>query len=106
MWQRSLMPHLLEQGKCWNVQRQNGEAQTSLSQTMFQAVFTELISRTGKLDITKKRRTCRVLEGERNPERAPQVAVLVLVPGSQGFAAKPEDTVDVRQCLSDAYPEW
>ena len=50
----SLMPSLLELGKQWNTQRQAGETTTSLRQTMFQAVFTELITRASKLNLTAK----------------------------------------------------
>ena len=50
----SLMPSLLELGKKWNARKQAGETTTSLRQTMFQAVFTKLITRAGKLNLTAK----------------------------------------------------
>ena len=50
----SLMPSLLELGKKWNAQKQGGKVTTSLRQTMFQAVFTELITRAGKLNLAAK----------------------------------------------------
>ena len=50
----SVMPTLLETGRQWNQQRQNGDAATSLRQTMFLTIFQELINRASKLQLTKK----------------------------------------------------
>ena len=49
----SIMPSLLETGRIWNSQRQNGDVSTSLRQTMFLTVFQELIHRASKLQLTK-----------------------------------------------------
>ena len=75
------MPSPLELGKRWNAQKQAGETTISLRQTIFQAVFTELINRAGKLNLTAK-------------EDA-------LVQGLKA-TAEPEDSSDVRRCMSDS----
>ena len=48
------MPTMLETGRQWNQQRQNGDATKSLRQTMFLTIFQELINRASKLQLTKQ----------------------------------------------------
>ena len=50
----SVMPTLLETGRQWNQQRQNGDVTMSLRQTIFLTIFQELINRASKLQLTKK----------------------------------------------------
>ena len=50
----SIMPTMLETGRQWNQQRQNGDATKSLRQTMFLTIFQELINRASKLQLTKQ----------------------------------------------------
>ena len=95
----SLMPSLLEQGKRWNAQKQAGETTTSLRQTMFQAMFTEP-SRQAEPD-GKRRRIGPGPQGQRDPDRGSEMAILVMEPGSQSSTAEPEDSSDVGRRLSD-----
>ena len=50
----------------------------------------------------KRRRTGSWPQGQRNPDRGSEMAVPVMEPGSQGSTAEPEDSTDVRRCLSDS----
>ena len=80
----SLMPHLLEQAKNWNALRQSGDASTSLRQTMFQAVFSELIHRASKLNL--EQRDDALVQGLKAKSilTEPQMAVPVLESSGQG----------------------
>ena len=49
----------------------------------------------------KRRRTGPGPQGQRDPDRS-EMAVLVMEPGSQGPTAEPEDSSDVRRCMSDS----
>ena len=50
----------------------------------------------------KRRRTGSGPQGQRDPDRGSEMAELVLEPGSQGPTAEPEDSSDVRRCMSDS----
>ena len=75
---------------------------TSLRQTMFQAVFSELINRASKLTIEKRRRTGPRPEGKGHLDGRPQMAIPVLEPRGQSFAAESEDASDVPDTPSDS----